>query len=63
MVGSKKNPRSGFNYHSDDEDSMLGGLKLKRKGLCESIHPYLKIVTCIHVIRTEQNTRVIVSLL
>ncbi|XP_053390844.1 centrosomal protein of 112 kDa-like isoform X3 [Mercenaria mercenaria] len=31
VVGTKRNPRSGFNYHSDDEDSILGGLKLKRK--------------------------------
>ncbi|KAL4239252.1 hypothetical protein ACF0H5_000069 [Mactra antiquata] len=31
MMSSKKNPRSAFDYHSDDEESMLGHLKLKKK--------------------------------
>ncbi|XP_052772842.1 centrosomal protein of 112 kDa-like isoform X2 [Mya arenaria] len=30
MVGNRRNPRSAFNYHSDDEDSMIG-IRSKKK--------------------------------
>jgi len=30
MVENKKKSRAAFNYHSDDEDSVIGG----KKGLC-----------------------------
>lgn len=33
MVETKKNPRSAFNYHSDDEESMVGHLKSNKKGV------------------------------
>lgn len=37
MVENKKKTRAAFNYHSDDEDSVIGGLRSDKKGVCNKI--------------------------